>query len=256
MQNAKFVVALMTTAGKITSAFIVLSLAAMTGCSTPPAIPESYDLPTILDLQIPLVQKAILEYAEEHGDRLPETSLGEQIAIRAVKQRMRTIDELDAAGGKITLKEFIDGGAYIYRPAKDTFILAAAGRVVRIQDGNVQSNIWFIYQGRYSRHGNINDEKTSYLENADLFVDAMRSTGGQSQNDWNFSAWAIGRIYVAITNSEGKTAADKMVDQFVKEAIATGLARVPNGMTPRQAAFGGVEGNPSTKSALSPPASK
>ena len=256
MQNAKFVVALMTTAGKITSAFIVLSLAAMTGCSTPPAIPESYDLPTILDLQIPLVQKAILEYAEEHGDRLPVTSLGEQIAIRAVKQRMRTIDELDAAGGKITLNEFIDGGAYIYRPAKDTFILAAAGRVVRIQDGNVQSNIWFIYQGRYSRHGNIIDEKTSYLENADLFVDAMRSAGGQSQNDWNFSAWAIGRIYVAITNAEGKAAADKMVDQFVKEAIATGLARVPNGMTPRQAAFGGVEGNPSTKSALSPPASK
>jgi hypothetical protein len=84
----------------------------------------------------------------------------------------------------------------------------------------------------------------------------MRSAGGQSQNDWNFSAWAIGRIYVAITNAEGKAAADKMVDQFVKEAIATGLARVPNGMTPRQAAFGGVEGNPSTKSALSPPATK
>lgn len=256
MQTAKISVALITTTGKITSAIIVLTIAALTGCSTPTAIPESYDLPTILDLQIPLVQQAILEYAQEHDDRLPETSLGEQIAIRAVKQRMRTIDELDATGQKITLKEFIDGGAYIYRPAKDTFILAAAGRVVRIQDGNVQSNIWFIYQGRYSRNGNIIDEKTSYLENADLFVDAMRSAGGQSQNDWNYSAWAIGRIYVAVTNADGKTAADKIVDQFVKEAIATGLARVPNGMTPRQAAFGGVEGNPSTKSALSPPATK
>ena len=112
------------------------------------------------------------------------------------------------------------------------------------------------YQGRYTRDGKIIDDKTSYLENADLFINAMRSAGGQSNNDWNYSAWAIGRIYVAVTNAEGKAAADKMVDQFVKQAIATGLARVPNGMTPRQAAFGGVEGNPSTKSALSPPASK
>jgi hypothetical protein len=256
MQTAKIAVALMTTTGKITSAFIVLSLAAMTGCSTPSAIPETYDLPTILDLQIPLVQQAILKYVQEHDDRLPATSVGEQLAIRAVTERSRSIDEMDAAGDKITLTEFIDSGSYIFRPAKDEFILSAAGRIVRVQQETIQSYTWFAYHGRYSLNGNIIDEKTSYLENADLFVDAMRSADGQSQNDWNYSAWAIGRIYVAVTNAEGKAAADKMVDQFVKEAIATGLARVPNGMTPRQAAFGGVRGNPSTKSALSPPAPK
>ena len=256
MQTAKLSFRLLTITGKFTSAFIVLTLAAMSGCSTPSAIPETYDLPTILDLQIPLVHHAILEYAAKHEDRLPATSVGEQLAIRAVKERSRSIDEMDAAGDKITLTEFIDGSSYISRPAKDEFILSAAGRVVKVQQEIVQSYTWFAYQGRYTREGKIVDDKTSYLENADLFINAMRSAGGQSQNDWNYSAWAIGRIYVAVTNAEGKVAADKMVDDFIKRAIATGLARVPNGMTPRQAAFGGVEGNPSTKSALSPPASK
>lgn len=256
MQNSQFGFRLMTRAGSMTKTCIVLVLAGISGCSTPSAIPESYDLPAILDLQIPLVQNAILEYAEEHEGQLPETSFGEQLAIRAVKQRSRSIDELDAAGEQITMNEFIDGGAYIYRPAKETFILAAAGRVVRIQKGQVKSFSWFAYQGRYSHQGKIIEEKTSYLENEALFVDAMRSAGGQSQNDWNYSAWAISRIYLAVSNADGKGFADKTVDDFVKQAIATGLARVPNGMTPRQAAFGGVEGNPKTTSALSPPASK
>ncbi len=256
METAKLSVRFLTITGKITSALIVLSLTAMTGCSTPSAIPDSYDLPTILDLQIPLVQHAILEYAGDHQDRLPATSVGEQLAIRAVKERSRSIDEMDAAGNKITLTEFIDGGSYISRPAKDEFILSAAGRVIRVQQEQVQSYTWFAYQGRYTRDGKIIDEKTTYLENADLFINAMRSAGGQSSNDWNYSAWAIGRIYLAVTNAEGKGTADKFVDDFIKEAIATGLARVPSGMTPRQAAFGGVEGSPSTKSALSPPASK
>ena len=130
MQTAKLSFRLLTITGKFTSAFIVLTLAAMSGCSTPSAIPETYDLPTILDLQIPLVHNAILEYAAEHEDRLPATSVGEQLAIRAVKERSRSIDEMDAAGDKITLTEFIDGGSYISRPAKDEFILSAAGRVV------------------------------------------------------------------------------------------------------------------------------
>ena len=108
MQTAKLCFRLLTITGKFTSAFIVLTLAAMSGCSTPSAIPETYDLPTILDLQIPLVHHAILEYAVEHEDRLPATSVGEQLAIRAVKERSRSIDELDAAGDKITLTEFID----------------------------------------------------------------------------------------------------------------------------------------------------
>lgn len=257
MQNSHFVLRLKR-AQSMTKAGIALALtvAAMSGCSTPSAIPGSYDLPTILDLQIPLVQKAILEYASEHDDRLPATSVGEQLAIRAVKERKRSIDEMDAAGNKITLIEFIDGGAYIYRPAKDEFVLSAAGRIVRVEQGKVQSCTWFAYQGRYNRNGKIVEEKTFYLENSDLFINAMRSAGGQSNNDWNFSAWAIGRIYVAVTNADGKSTADQMVDDFVKESIATGLARIPSGMTPRQAAFGGVEGNPQTKSALSPPTSK
>lgn len=233
----------------------IVAVMAMPGCSTPSAIPESYDLPTILDLQIPLAQKAILNYADEHDGQLPDTSLGEQLAIRAVKLRTRTTDELNATGENITINEFIDGGAYIYRSALDTFILASAGRVVQTKDGNIQSNLWFVYQGRYSHKGKIIDDKTWYLENADLFLDAMRSSGGQSRNDWNYSAWAIRQIYFAVSKANGKAAADALVDQFVKDAIETGIARVPSGMTPRQAAFGGAEGNSVTKPSLAPPAS-
>ncbi len=217
-----------------------ISLVGLVGCSTPSAIPESYELPTLLNLQLPLAQQSILRYAKDHDGRLPESSLGEQIAVRAIKQRKRTTEELDSTGGKITIDEYIDGGAYVFRPAKDAFILAAAGHIVRTPSGGrTPVWTWFAFQGRYSNSGEVIEDQTSYLENADLFVDAMRST--TNQVSWNASAWAIGRIYKAAVDASSAAAADVMVDRLIKDAIATDLARVPTGMSPREAAFGGTK---------------
>lgn len=238
-------------------AFSMALVTGMTACSTPTAIPTKYDLPTILDLELPHAQRAILKHAKDRDDQLPENSLGEQIVIRAIKQRNRSVEELDAGGNTVTMDETIDSVAYVFRPARDTFILAVGGRVVRTPVGGGSALCaWFAYQGRYSNEGEIIEDHTSYLENADLFIDAMRSTANQVP--WNTSAWAITRIYLAVVDAKGEEAANAMVDRFVKDALATDRARVPSGMTPRQAAFGGVKSikDVKGKSSALPPASK
>lgn len=225
-------------------------VAAATGCSTPSAIPTGYPIPALLQSELPSAQQAILKYADDHDGQLPETTVGEQIVMRAMATRVRAVEELDAAGTPVTVAESIDGIAYLYRPAQDTFILTVCGRVVRSSVGSATPMCaWFCYQGRYSSEGAVIDDRTTYLENTELFIDAMRSTTHTTA--WNSSAWAIAQCYGAVTTSNGQQSADGMVDHFIKAAIATGRARVPTGMPPRQAAFGGAAG----KTTL-PPASK
>ncbi len=221
-----------------------------TGCSTPNPIPSKYDLPAILDVEIPSVQRAILKYAKEHGGRLPDTSMGEQTAMRAIGQRFRTEQETDAGGDSFTVEQSIDGVAYIFRPAKDTFILTVGGHVTRTPtEGGSAGCTWFSFQGRYTNSGEVVIDQTSYLENDNLFIDAMRSTS--NRGSWNSSAWAISKIYLAVAGATGKEFADATVDGFVKDAVASGLARVPSDMTPRDAAFGGVKSTPTKPSQMS-----
>ncbi len=220
----------------------IATVTMLTGCSTPHAIPSKYDVPAILDIGLPLAQRAVLEYADAHHGRLPETSPGEQIVVRSVTQRNRTIEEVDASGTPVSIVETIDSIAYVYRPARETFILAVGGHIVGTPVGGGDSiNTWFAFHGRYDDQGHIIPDKTSYFENADLFIDAMRSTS--NEGSWNSSAWAISTTYLAVLAVKGEATTDAIVDRFVKAAVATGLARVPSDMTPREAAFGGVKSN-------------
>lgn len=208
-------------------------------------------MPELLQSELPSAQQAILKYAHEHNDQLPETTIGEQIAMRAIAIRNRSVDELDAARSLVTVAQYIDDIAYLYRPAQDTFILTLCGRVVRTSQGApTPMCAWFCYQGRYSDNGTVIEDRTTYYENTELFIDAMRATTHTTA--WNSSAWAITRCYAAVVAANGQQSADGMVAHFIKEAIATGRARVPTGMAPRQAAFGGI----ASKSAVIAPASK
>lgn len=226
-------------------------VATITGCATPSALPTGYRVPMLLQSALPAAQQAILKYADEHDGQLPETTIGEQFAMRAITTRTLANEELDAAGTPVTVSESIDGIAYLYRPAQDTFILTVCGRVVRSAQGApTPMCAWFCFQGRYSSKGAVIDDRTTYLENTELFIDAMRSTTHTAA--WNSSAWAITRCYASVIASNGQKSADGMVDHFIKEAIATGRARVPTGMPPRQAAFGGV----GSKTTSTPPATK
>ncbi len=227
---------------------LCLILGSAFGCSTPSALPAHYQLPTLLRSEIPLAQAAILKYAQEHDDHLPGTVVGEQLAMRAMAVRESSVNEVDAAGSPVTVAESIDGVAYLYRPAQDNFILTVCGRVLRTVPGAPSPMCaWFVYQGRYSEKGEVIEDRTSYLENTELFIDSMRATTHPTA--WNSSAWAINRCYTAVVAANGLASADGMVEHFVKAAIATGRARVPTGMPPRQAAFGGTV----AKSSAAPP---
>ncbi|MSQ89980.1 MAG: hypothetical protein EXS01_01100 [Phycisphaerales bacterium] len=218
---------------------LCLVLAVATGCSTPPAIPADFQVPPLAASQIPRARAAILDYARSHDGRLPDTSLGEQIVLRTVDQLSQTVEEVDSTGVIVTRQQFIDGVAYAFRPAQSTFILAIAGRVVRSASaGGAGGCAWFCFVGRYDDSGHLILDQTTYVDNAELFVDAMRATTHRAS--WNSSAWAITKCNHAMVASSGDALADGMVAHFVQQAIATGRARVPNGMPPRQAAFGGV----------------
>jgi len=214
---------------------------ASTGCSFPSAVPSDLQLPSLVSRELPNAQRAIVKYGKGRNGRLPQDSLGEQIAHRAVKQRSQTVEEVDAGGNRVSILETIDGVGYNFRPARETFVLVFAGHVTQTPiGGGASSCTWFKFEGRYGSRGEVLVDDTSYLENADLFEDAMRSTSNKA--DWNTSAWAISRINIAITNASGAAVADAMVSGFINGAIASGLARVPTDMTPRQAAFGGIDG--------------
>ncbi|MSR44690.1 MAG: hypothetical protein EXS15_04935 [Phycisphaerales bacterium] len=230
----------------ISSRLILCSvLAVATGCSTPPAVPVEFNIPTIAATQVPVARNAILKYARKHQGSLPDTSNGEQITLRSVKTFSRTGQEMDSAESLVQIEEHIDGLAYAYRPAQTTFVIAVAGRVIRTPVGGGEGSCaWFCFQGRYDDKGVINMDLTTYHENAELFVDAMRST--THRTGWNSSAWAITKCNFAVRAARGASEADAMVDRFVMDAIATGRARVPDGMPPRQAAFGGVPQAPAT----------
>ncbi len=209
------------------------------GCATPSALPPGTDVPLIVRDALPVAHSAIFEWARAHDDQVPPTSTGESIAIDAIKERSKAFDELDASGNPVTVTEAIDAIAYAYRPAHDQCVLAVAGHILRQSKGGGPPRCaWYCYRGRYTKDGVIIPDETTYFENADLFVDAMRGTSHQVA--WNSSAWAVNRIFEAMASSQGEPMADALADSFVSSAIATGRARVPTGMPPRKAAFGGI----------------
>ncbi len=216
-------------------------MAAAAGCATPAAIPPGLNAPSIVLAALPLAHEAIFDWANDHDDVLPVTSAGEALVLAAVKTRSSMSEELDAGGNLVETTETIDGLAYAYRPAHEQCVLAVAGHIVRRpKGGGAPMCAWYCYKGRYTSDGVILPDETTYYENAELFVDAMRGTSHQVP--WNSSAWGITRIFEAVSAAQGAPTADRLADQFVSGAIATGRARVPTGMPPRKAAFGGVSG--------------
>jgi hypothetical protein len=215
------------------------------GCATPSAFPPGTDVPLLVRDELPVAHEAIFDWAGSHNGNVPSTSIGEGIALDAIKERTRTFDELDAAGNPVEVTETIDAVAYAYRPAHEQCVLAVAGHIVRQpKGGGTPRCAWYCYRGRYTSDGVVLPDETTYFENADLFIDAMRGTSHQVA--WNSSAWAINRIYGAMTASQGRELTDTLVDSFVASATATGRARVPTGMPPRQAAFGGLSNRGAT----------
>lgn len=213
--------------------------AAAAGCATPSAIPPGVNAPSVVKTALPAAHRALLDWSSAHDDQIASTSTGESIVLQAVTTRELALDELDAAGNPVVITEYIDGLAYAYRPAHEQFVLAVAGHIVRKPKGGGQPQCaWYCFRGRYTNDGVIIPDETTYYENAELFVDAMRGTSHQVP--WNSSAWGVIRIYQAVSATQGEAIADALSDQFVSAAIATGRARVPSGMPPRKAAFGGV----------------
>ncbi|MSR28706.1 MAG: hypothetical protein EXS03_03910 [Phycisphaerales bacterium] len=234
-----------TSCGPWTRAALAATIAFMTGCATPSAIPEGTNAPSIVRTALPAAHRALFDWAEAHDDKMPDTSTGESIVLQAVSTRSLSTDEIDAGGNPVQLTETIDALAYAYRPAQDQCVLAVAGHIVRKPTGGgTPLCAWYCYRGRYTNEGVIIPDQTTYFENAELFVDAMRGTSHQVP--WNSSAWAINRIFDVVSASQGASMADALSVSFVKSAIATGRARVPTGMAPRQAAFGGISSRGAT----------
>ncbi len=228
----------------------VVLFASVAGCATPSALPPGIVLPSRLQDEIPAAHAAILKYAADHDDALPETPAGERIISSAIAQRTSSSDELDAAGTPTTLVESIDGIAYLCTVEQETFVMILCGRRTQMTQGSATPICaWFSYRGCYSHDGEVMPRHTTYLENTELFLDAIRSTAHPT--GWNSSAWAIKRCYDAVAAAHGTASADGMVAHFVEAAVDTGRARVPAGMTPRQAAFGGTP----DEATATPPAS-
>lgn len=237
----------------ITAASAIAACLASFGCATPQAVPSEIRLPTIVSNALPIAHKALLDWSKEHDDQVASTSAGEEIVLQSLVVRESTTQELDAGGEAVSVSEYIDTAAYAFRPAQEQFLIAVAGHVIRKGASDGRSMIgWYCYKGRYTREGAIIEDQTTYLENAELFIDAMRGTSHQVP--WNSSAWAITHIFDSIVAQQGEPAAEAMVQRFVKDAIASGRARVPKGMPPRQAAFGGVPPKTTKTPSATPPA--
>lgn len=240
-------------AGALLGVFTAAACLTIAGCATPRAVPTNLRLPSIVASALPVAHSALLAWSKAHDDRVPDTSAGEQIVLQSLVVREATTQELNAAGEMVSMSEFIDSAAYAFRPAQEQFLLAVAGHVIRKPAGGGRSMIgWYCYKGRYTRDGEIIEDQTVYLENAELFIDAMRGT---SHNvPWNSSAWAVTHIFNALVAQQGEASAEAMVQRFVRDAVESGRARVPSGMPPRQAAFGGVAPKTPTAPSATPPA--
>lgn len=211
-----------------------------TGCaSSGGAIPGAI-VPSFISTQ---VSAACTSISAAHTDlgRLPNNSSGEERILQAIRQRSQTRDETDGGGNPIKVTEMIDGIAYDYLPARNRYLIAVAGRVVRApEDGSTPSCTWCCFRGVYEANGSLVRDKSQYVENSRLFLSAIRNTAGMTP--WNCEAWAITEIYRQAVKQSGTAQADAMVQDFIDQAMATGQARITPPKTPREMAFGGKGG--------------
>lgn len=208
---------------------------ANTGGTIPGAI-----VPSLVATQAAAARNSIVSAHSDSG-KLPNNSAGEERILQAIQQRSKTADEMDGGGNPIKLTETIDGIAYDYLPARNRFLIAWAGRVVRApEDGSTPSCTWYCFRGVYEPNGSLVRDKSQYVENSRLFLAAMRNTA--SSVPWNCEAWAITEIYRQSVKQSGAAQADAMVQDFIDQALATGQARVLQQKTPREMAFGGKGG--------------
>jgi hypothetical protein len=215
-------------------------LSAVVGCAnTGGTIPGAL-APSIVTTQIPEAQRSILAANETEG-RLPNNSAGDEILMQAIRNRTQTMDESDGGGNRVKLTETIDGIAYDYLPARNRFLIAIAGRIVRApDDGGTPNCTWYCFRGVYDTDGALVRDKSQYVENARLFLSAMRNTANNVP--WNCEAWAITEINRQAVKQTGSAQAEAMVQGFIDQAMATGQARVLQQKTPREMAFGGKGG--------------
>jgi len=223
-----------------TTLITTAALLSATGCASPGGSIPGATVPSLVSTQVSTACRSIVS-AHSDGGKLPNTSDGEERILQAIRNRSQTLDETDGGGNPVKLTETIDGVAYDYLPARNRFLIALAGRVVRApQDGSTPSCTWYCFRGVYEPDGSLVRDKSQYVENSRLFLAAMRNTA--SSVPWNCEAWAITEIYRQSVKQSGAAQADAMVQDFIDQALATGQARVLQEKTPREMAFGGKGG--------------
>lgn len=224
----------------IAGAALWTALSGAVGCANTGGTIPGTAAPSLVTSQVASAKSGIVAVHGETG-KLPNNSAGEELLLQAFRLRSQSLDETDGGGNRVKLTETIDGIAYDYLPARDRFLIAVAGRIVRApEDGGTPNCTWYCFRGVYEPNGALVRDKSQYLENARLFVAAMRNTANSVP--WNCEAWAITEVYRQAVKQSGASQADAMVQDFIDQAMATGQARVVQGKTPRETAFGGKGG--------------
>jgi len=211
-----------------------------TGCASPGGSIPGATVPSLVSTQVSTACSSIVSAHSDEG-KLPNNSGGEERILQAIRNRSQTLDETDGSGNPVKLTETIDGIAYDYLPARNRFLIAVAGRIVRApEDGSTPSCTWYCFRGVYETNGSLVRDKSQYVENSRLFLAAMRNTANNVP--WNCEAWAITEINRQAVKQSGAAQADAMVQDFLDQAMATRQARVLQNKTPREMAFGGKGG--------------